>query len=790
MKKNIKTIYIIAIFFMSIFLVMPVDNVIATSWGIFLDLEVDSYHIPIDITSNSITRSYNHTVRVNQSDYYASVAGGNETPYTNGWLKTFKVNESDGQIDTVFVDEYYYDIMGYGCTINQIAGTDVYVCLTSNEPTGATWNATAIRTFHISDTDGSISFIAEQNASIDISEGWYFKEMVHFGEVYFLVGTTGSNSLRLQTYRVYDTGTINSTRLDKVSNGINSKGQCVIKIDSDTAAIAFTDTYSNDGYISTYDISSNGIITLKDTWEFDTIDGRYPTIFHIYDDIYGIAYSGQYSACWLKTLTISDSGIITKSFIDDLEVTLGTGYTTTGYTRVTTINNVGDLASNIGIYAIIFKDVTSGNGMIGTIYINQYGTIGDELVNELDIWESTAITDRPVMLYMGNDYYLFSYDRTDYDHYLRTVEITTYDGPEDVYISLNVYNESNETEGLTFNVFVTNQSGSETYYVEDCTNPTNITFNLIPTGNDISFIISSDGYYNRQFSMDIDTSIFYEINVYLSPITNDSHLYFINVINEYNEPIDDVYVVIEKYINSTGEYEHISSLYTDGAGQCSAYLISGINYKVYLNRTGYQSRVEDYIPDPVYYGIYYPKYFKMYSENYTPIPEYNNRSIAFDVTMLGNSSLFIEHNASICGNNTVEIYIYEHLNYTTSLNGSYDYTTCNNSFYHSPINTSRMYTVYFYQNFTDTLDGNYYYVRTVMPLTNYTYNKTYIETEIEDVYGPWEMGYVNMFLLFLPFVIIVCLVGYAEKGLGAMAGGLYLAFANSRIEGLGLIKIY
>jgi len=291
--------------------------------------------------------------------------------------------------------------------------------------------------------------------------------------------------------------------------------------------------------------------------------------------------------------------------------------------------------------------------------------------------------------------------------------------------------------------------------------------------------------------MDIIQGNNYTLEVYLPPSTNNqSHLYFLNVINEYGESLEDVSFIIQRYINETSSYEDITSIYTDGAGQCSAYLIPNINYKVHLTRTGYQNKTDDYIADPVYYGIYYPKYFKMYSENYTQIPEYNNRSVTFDVTMLSNSSLFIEHNSSICGSNTVEIYIYEHLNYTTSLNGSYDYTTCNNSFYHSPINTSRMYTVYFYQNFTDTLNGNYYYVRTVMPLTSYEYNATYIEGQVEDVYGAWGPGYVNFFLLFLPFVVIIVFVGYVEKGLAAIVGGFYLAFANSRIEGLGLINIY
>jgi len=356
-------------------------------------------------------------------------------------------------------------------------------------------------------------------------------------------------------------------------------------------------------------------------------------------------------------------------------------------------------------------------------------------------------------------------------------------------ITINVYNESNASQGLTFTTFISNNSGSETYYHTGCTNPYVISMTDSPTGDDTMFTITSDGYYERTFYIDIDPDSNYIINVYLAPI-NEAYIYCLIVINEYNEPVDDVKMVIQRYMYTTEQYENMSILYTDGVGQVLVYLIPDTPYKVTLSKTGYYTKTEDYIPDPTYYGIGYPKYFKIHGLNYTQIPEYNNRTVYFDVTMNSNSSLYLWHNTSICGTNTVQIYIYEHINYTTSLNGSYNYTTCNYSFYHSPINTSRIYSVYFYQNFTDTLNGNFHYVRTVGPLGSYVYNKTYLETEVTSVYGVWGPGYVNFFLLFLPFVIIVTIVGYVERGLGAMFGGFYLAFANSRIEGLGLINIY
>jgi len=355
------------------------------------------------------------------------------------------------------------------------------------------------------------------------------------------------------------------------------------------------------------------------------------------------------------------------------------------------------------------------------------------------------------------------------------------------HITFNVYNESNTSETPVFNIFVTNQSGSETYYDETCTSPYNCYYNLIPTGNKISFLISSAGYYSRQFYMDIDTSVNYEVNVYLAPYT--ANLYFMNVINEYNEPVEDVLLVVKRYINDTGRYENMTSLYTDGAGQCSAYLLPGIQYKVFLNKSGYYDKTEDYIPDPNYYGISYPKYFKIYFKD----TSYDNATIYWEcITFNGyvsGTTLYVNF-TDVC-NETIDthIIVYE-INRSTGDKTvfGYDNKTANYSFQTSfaDINTSNCYLVVLNLNHTyfDFYRDSFLWCG-IITLTN----KSFFDNLFNLNYGtsPGGFGWSNIF----GFIILVSgMFAFGQQGSGiamVVTGGL-LIFINSYI-GLTVISI-
>ena len=90
-----------------------------------------------------------------------------------------------------------------------------------------------------------------------------------------------------------------------------------------------------------------------------------------------------------------------------------------------------------------------------------------------------------------------------------------------VYIGnliIYAYREDTPTTNITnYTITMSNQNGSETYYETDCNNPKTISISLVPQGDDISIIVSKDGFYSRVQHYDIDPTSSYTIKFYLAP---------------------------------------------------------------------------------------------------------------------------------------------------------------------------------------------------------------------------------------------------------------------------------
>lgn len=158
---------------------------------------------------------------------------------------------------------------------------------------------------------------------------------------------------------------------------------------------------------------------------------------------------------------------------------------------------------------------------------------------------------------------------------------------------VNCYDE--ETfENLTFDIFVTNEGGTDTYTETDCVNTLMIATNDLPFGNNIAIQVSADNHATRYYYRSITEDNWYDVNAYLPNLTT-AQLYLITVINQYDFPIEGVSVKT-KTVDETGTYVEVSSLLTDANGQVSIYLIPGKIYKWELSRFGYITAYPDYIP--------------------------------------------------------------------------------------------------------------------------------------------------------------------------------------------------
>ena len=87
----------------------------------------------------------------------------------------------------------------------------------------------------------------------------------------------------------------------------------LVQIDSDTYAVAYAG-FGNDGFISTFTISSDGkTITKLATLEHAPNQGQYNSLVQVDSDTYALAYAGGDDEGWITAFTIpADGATITK----------------------------------------------------------------------------------------------------------------------------------------------------------------------------------------------------------------------------------------------------------------------------------------------------------------------------------------------------------------------------------------------------------------------------------------------------------------------------------------------
>ena len=145
----------------------------------------------------------------------------------------------------------------------------------------------------------------------------------------------------------------------------------LVKVDSDTVALAYTghDPVSKNyvGDISTFNIAANGNISERASIEHDDESGYYNSLVKVDSDTYALAYAGSdQESGFIKTFTIpSDGSSITQ--VSSLEHD----------TNAVKWNSLVKVHS--GIYALSYSVEHSGyhsDGFLSTFIIDQHGSIG------------------------------------------------------------------------------------------------------------------------------------------------------------------------------------------------------------------------------------------------------------------------------------------------------------------------------------------------------------------------------------------------------------------------------
>ena len=294
-------------------------------WVIFLSILVLSLMIPIgvnDVFANdgknileiasleySDTRGrHNSLVQIDSDTYAVAYAGyGND-----GHISTFTIS-SDGKAITKLATLEHAPNQGQYNSLVQVDSDTYALAYAGGNDDG--W----ITTFTIP-ADGS-TITKEKTLEHDVIKAQYNSLVQIDSDTYALAYAGGGDDGYISTFTIdSDTGDITPILIQNhaVKGGsanfehdeIKGTHNSLVQVDSDTYALAYTGQV-DDGYISTFTISSDGTSIVKvNSLEHDTDVGEYNSLVQVDSDTYALAYTSGDRDGWITTFTISSDEII------------------------------------------------------------------------------------------------------------------------------------------------------------------------------------------------------------------------------------------------------------------------------------------------------------------------------------------------------------------------------------------------------------------------------------------------------------------------------------------------
>ena len=310
-------------------------------------------------------------------------------------------------------------------------------------------------------SDGTITEDIHNN-SLSVSDKCYWPKIVKVTDdiymIAFIQSSINPKFANLRTVRMLDNGTTGPVLGSHTFGAKEVYDHCLIRISDNVTALVYRDK-DDAGVIKTMTVSENGTIinldNLNSSFIFESINCYEPNIKRLSGNIYGIVYRGIDNLGYLKTVEITDNGVVSDHVIDTL---VFDSINRTYNPQITHISG--------NIYGVVYRAETK-NGILTTVEISNEGNITDQIIDSL-LYE-TDYSELPKITHMHNDIYIIAYQSDQTDGYIVEIGITP-----DGYISNNVlskykFNTGKNYHGLepdiirvTDNIFgVAFRSGSE-----------------------------------------------------------------------------------------------------------------------------------------------------------------------------------------------------------------------------------------------------------------------------------------------------------------------------------------
>jgi len=260
-------------------------------------------------------------------------------------------------------------------------------------------------------TDGQITNAVVDTLEFDNQDG-RDPEIIHVsGDVFAVTyrGRDGDGFIR--TVQIAAEGQMSTSTIDSLEyDNRDGNYPSIIHISGNVYAVAYQGNGS-DGFVRTVQVAANGQMPAStiDSLEFDTSNGREPDIVHVAGDIFAIAYRGPGDDGFVKTVQIAADGTITNSVIATLE------YDTQNGLQPDIINTSGD------VFAIVYRG-DNDDGYLATITIAADGQIGAAVIDtfEYDADEGCE----PNIIPIADSVFAIAYRGDNDDGFVKTVDIS------------------------------------------------------------------------------------------------------------------------------------------------------------------------------------------------------------------------------------------------------------------------------------------------------------------------------------------------------------------------------
>jgi len=280
-------------------------------------------------------------------------------------------------------------------------------------------------------------------------------------------------------------------------------------------------------------------------------------------------------------------------------------------------------------------------------------------------------------------------------------------------------------------------------------------------------------YQSRTYHRTITTSSFYLLNAYLPP-SNLANLYLLEVVDQYDLPLEDAYIQVKNKVNNT--YVVVSSLYTDANGQADLYLIENDNYIFVISKSGYTTENASWTPG----GLIFTHTFKLLLETDVDMPPEFGEIINLQGVISEDNTLTVTFYDKDDAMLNSHFFVEEYYNQTFSYMGEYNGTTSNSfSFTVDIVNHSRMHVIRLYMNHSN-LGETINYTIYVMPIMEERDEGNWLESLIMSIFGDWDYGYIVTIIWVIPCIMLLAGFGAMHQpGIGILGVGMWSGWFTS-----------